>query len=359
MKITLCMIVRDEEADLPACLESVKGVVDEICIVDTGSTDRTVAIAEGYGARVEHFTWCDDFSAARNVSLAMAQGGWILVLDADEILGSQDTRRTLTDFAARHPQLGGQVTILDRQEQGDLRSRVTRFLPTARKPAYRGRFHEQPHFGDSLAPAQHTGVEIVHHGYTAEAIANKDKVARNRRFLSAMIEAEPHDPYLHYQLGRTYQVGESFDEALASFTAALDNVPLDAPYLALLVELTGHCLRKLDRSQEALDLIQQVAPAFADRPDTCYLEALLALDVGKLELAEARFQRCLTLEEPDGVGGSSATAARTWGPAYHLAVLREVLEMPEEARAWYERALEFKPDHTESREGLARLGCNG
>ena len=125
MKLSLCMIVRDEEADLPTCLESVKGVVDEICIVDTGSNDRTVAIAEGYGARVEHFTWCDDFSAARNASLAMAQGDWILVLDADEILENQDARETLTKFAARHPQLGGQVTIPDRQEQGDLRSRVT------------------------------------------------------------------------------------------------------------------------------------------------------------------------------------------------------------------------------------------
>jgi len=355
MKLSLCMIVRDEEADLPACLESVKGVVDEICIVDTGSTDRTVAIAEGYGARVEHFTWCDDFSAARNASLAMAEGDWILVLDADEFLATEDARQTLTEFAARHHQLGGQVTILDRQEQGELRSRVTRFLPAARKPNYRGRFHEQPHFGDSLAPHQHTGIEVVHYGYTKEAIANKDKIGRNRRFLSAMIEAEPDDPYLHYQLGRTYLVGESFMEALDSFTAALDNVPTNAPYLALLVELTGHCLRKLDRSQEALSLIQQVAPAFADRPDTCYLEALLALDVGELELAEARFQRCLTLEEPDGVGGSSASAARTWGPAYHLAVLREVLDMPEEAREWYERALEFKPDHAESQDGLARL----
>jgi len=358
MKISLCMIVRDEEADLPACLESVKGVVDEICVVDTGSTDRTVAIAEEFGARVEHFTWCDDFSAARNVSLAMAQGDWILVLDADETLEQADVRQSLIDFATRHPQLGGQVTIVDRQEQGDLRSRVTRFLPTSKKPNYRGRFHEQPHFGDSLAPAQHTGVELVHHGYTKESIANKDKVARNRHFLSAMIEVDPEDSYLHYQLGRTYLVGEDFDAALDSFTSALDNVPLDAPYLPLLVELTGHCLRKLDRSLEALDLLQQVAPAFADRPDTCYLEALLAFDVGKLELAESRFQRCLTLEEPDGVGGSSATLARTWGPAYHLAVLREVLEMPEEARAWYERALEFKPDHSESREGLARLACS-
>jgi glycosyltransferase involved in cell wall biosynthesis len=84
--ISLCLIVRNEQELLPRCLDSVRGVVDEIILVDTGSTDNTIKIAETYGARIYHYVWSDDFAAARNVSLAQANCEWILVLDADEVL---------------------------------------------------------------------------------------------------------------------------------------------------------------------------------------------------------------------------------------------------------------------------------
>jgi glycosyltransferase involved in cell wall biosynthesis len=85
-QISLCMIVKDEETLLPRCLSSIQGVVDEIIVVDTGSTDRTVAIAQSFGASVYHHPWQDDFAAARNESVRYAHGDWILVLDADETL---------------------------------------------------------------------------------------------------------------------------------------------------------------------------------------------------------------------------------------------------------------------------------
>jgi glycosyltransferase involved in cell wall biosynthesis len=83
-RISLCMIVRNEERKLARALDSARDWVGEIVVVDTGSTDRTVEIAESYGARVIHFPWCDDFSAARNASLDAATNEWALVLDADE-----------------------------------------------------------------------------------------------------------------------------------------------------------------------------------------------------------------------------------------------------------------------------------
>ena len=86
MDLTLCMIVKNEEATLSRTLDSVKGVVDEMVVVDTGSGDRTREIARESGARVYEFEWCDDFAAARNECLKHAQGDWILVLDADEVL---------------------------------------------------------------------------------------------------------------------------------------------------------------------------------------------------------------------------------------------------------------------------------
>lgn len=88
--LSLCMIVRNEEANLAQCLSSVKPLVDEIIIVDTGSTDETKAIAAKFTPNLFDFTWCDDFAAARNWSLMYAQGDWILVLDADEVLSPRD-----------------------------------------------------------------------------------------------------------------------------------------------------------------------------------------------------------------------------------------------------------------------------
>ena len=79
--LSLAMIVKNEAANLPRCLASVQGLVDEMVVVDTGSTDDTVAIAESFGARMGHFPWTDDFAAARNESLRLCTGGWVLVLD--------------------------------------------------------------------------------------------------------------------------------------------------------------------------------------------------------------------------------------------------------------------------------------
>src|SRR4051794_39069341 len=84
--VSLCMIVRDAEDSLPAALSSAWSYMDEVVVVDTGSADRTRTIAEGLGARVSDFPWCDDFSAARNHSLAQATGDWIFWMDADDVL---------------------------------------------------------------------------------------------------------------------------------------------------------------------------------------------------------------------------------------------------------------------------------
>ena len=88
--LSLCMITRNEEQFLASCLRSVRALVDEIILTDTGSVDRTKDIARSYGAKIYEFEWADDFSAARNLSLSKASGEWIFSLDADEIIAERD-----------------------------------------------------------------------------------------------------------------------------------------------------------------------------------------------------------------------------------------------------------------------------
>lgn len=98
--VALCMIVKNEEAFLGKCLQSVSPLVDEMIVVDTGSADRTVEIAKGCGAGVYHFKWCDDYSQARNFCIRQAKCDWILIMDADEVVAEEDLpkiRRLLTD----------------------------------------------------------------------------------------------------------------------------------------------------------------------------------------------------------------------------------------------------------------------
>ena len=103
--VSLCMIVKNEEKYLARCLQSAKTIVDEMIVVDTGSSDRTKELATIFGAKVFEFPWENDFSSARNHSLSKASGDWILILDADEVVapGDQSYLRELISLKGKEP----------------------------------------------------------------------------------------------------------------------------------------------------------------------------------------------------------------------------------------------------------------
>ena len=202
--ISLCMIVRNEERFLGDALTSVQGVVDEICIVDTGSTDGTVAIAESLGARITFISWRDDFALARNAALDMATGAWIFVLDADERLApeSQAALRALREI----PPDGRGRWIRCRNLADSARetlastNALVRIFPNDPAIRYRGTLHEfVARAGEPAAlPADVTPIEIVHHGYTHEVMTARNKAERNLRYSRAALEAAPNDPAMVY-----------------------------------------------------------------------------------------------------------------------------------------------------------------
>lgn len=359
-RISLCMIVRDEAENLERCLRSVRGVVDEICVLDTGSGDGTPEIARGLGARVETTAWGDDFGAARNASLAMAGGDWILVLDADEELATEDARERLEAFAREHPDGAGQVVRHEFTEEDGVtcesaRTAVTRFFPAGREPRFQGCIHEQLTLEGQEPPRFDTGVTLRHYGYAPGPMERKAKIERNLRLLRKALIAEPTAAYLWWHLGRTLARAGQHEEAMAAFGSAAEHVDPEAYYNAHLLECIAYSLRALDRSEEALRFLEPFEESLTERADSCFLLALLAMDLGQFERAERGFEHCLTMAGETPGGGPHSPSSATYAPAHNLGVMREVLGDPEAARRHYARALELLPEHAPSREGLERV----
>lgn len=219
MMLSVCMIVRDEEAHLGRSLASVSGIADEIVVVDTGSSDGTPDRAREMGARVYSEAWTDDFAAARNRSLERARGAWILVLDADEVLGA-DAARRLPALLADERVEGYQLVQRSYLGEGEV-SRyedlaVTRLFRN--RPAYRyeGVIHEQvlPSIRRSGGRVVTTDLHLLHYGYlTRAAQGGRDRAERNLRLLDRAVAGAPDDAYLHAQLGGTLKASGRDGEA--------------------------------------------------------------------------------------------------------------------------------------------------
>ncbi|GAB4373528.1 MAG: hypothetical protein Kow00121_16900 [Elainellaceae cyanobacterium] len=210
------MIVKNEASQLARCLDSVKAVVDELVVVDTGSTDETIAIAKAFGAQVEQFTWCNDFSVARNESLKYASGDWILVLDADEVLSAQIVPQI--QQVMQQPQI--LVANLVRQEVGAAQSPYSLVSRLFRKhPALQFSRPYHAMIDDSVTRllAQEpqwqvvdlAEVAILHYGYTPGAIASRAKLQMAKTTMEGFLAMHPNDPYVCSKLGALYvQMGE-------------------------------------------------------------------------------------------------------------------------------------------------------
>ncbi|MBR8840323.1 MAG: glycosyltransferase [Stigonema ocellatum SAG 48.90 = DSM 106950] len=205
------MIVKNEEAALPQCLSSVKNVVDEMVVLDTGSSDRTPQIAQQLGAKVYYFPWSNDFSAARNEALKYVTGDWVLVLDADETLTPQILPQ-LQDTIHREEYL---LVNLVRQEIGAVQSPYSLVSRLFRN-------HPDIHFSrpyhalvdDSVCvilskePHWQVGylqdIAILHLGYQKSAIAEHNKYAKAQAAMEEFLATHPDDAYVCSKLGALY-----------------------------------------------------------------------------------------------------------------------------------------------------------
>ncbi len=224
IELSLCMIVKNEEQFIHDCLASVQDVVQQIVIVDTGSTDRTPDIAKDFGAEIYHFDWIDDFSAARNFSIQKARGDWILWLDADERL-MEESKPLLENYLTQENKaIAYTIQIMNRMRDGKTykRSAAHRLFRNFQGIVFEGRIHEQIAYSMSrLGGEERPGaVKLLHLGYGLDEAAQKKKDARNRTLLEKMVRDESNNPYAHFTLAQHYSMTGEPQKALDHFQIA-------------------------------------------------------------------------------------------------------------------------------------------
>lgn len=205
-KLTLCMIVKNEERYISRCLSSVQDIADEIVIADTGSQDNTKDICKSFQARVFDFEWENDFAKARNYALQHAEGDWILVLDADEEL-DQETGRFLTSLLHDGLPSRGLLKIINYtgkqlDENEAFESMQPRLFRNHKGLLYQGRIHENISApNEEENNAFFTLPCVIHHyGYLEQEEKIKQKHKRNISILNEELSEENPDPWLVYHL---------------------------------------------------------------------------------------------------------------------------------------------------------------
>lgn len=263
-KLSLCMIVKNEEANLPKCLESVQNLVDEMVVMDTGSTDQTVEIAEKFGAVVPTFAWTNDFAEARNEALKYVTGDWVLVLDADEILNrkvasqikeaiSQD--ETLVVNLVRHEIGASQspYSLVSRLFRNHSDIRFSRPYHAIIDDSVTELLRKESHWKIVDLPA----ITVFHYGYTPGAIASLDKYNRAQQAMESFLEKNPNDPYTCSKLGALYfQIGKE-KEAIKLLKQGLKSNKADTHVLYELHYHLGNIYAKTQDSEKAIKHYQK------------------------------------------------------------------------------------------------------
>ena len=335
-RVALVMIARNEAARIVRALANAASCVDELVVLDTGSTDATVALARSAGARVGHFEWCDDFSAARNAALKLADADWNVIVDADEWIAEAGVEL----LALRHtrPDFVGTLRVDSHFDTPIGVSVAPSWLPRVlpRGVRYDGHVHEQPvHRLD----VRRLPTVLAHDGYRSEAL--KSKAGRNADLLARALAQAPDDAYLHYQLGKDHDVYERWLDACAHFARSRACEEASGATVTLAGTTPGwhhdrlvreiHALKKCGQHAQGVMLAERAMVEWAHSPDLFFALGDLLLDWASeeparagelLPMIEAAWLRCLEIGERPDLEGSVAGRGGALA-ARNLAVLYE------------------------------------
>ncbi|MHC1682475.1 MAG: glycosyltransferase [Clostridiaceae bacterium] len=337
--ITLCMIVKNEEKNLSKCLSSIKSKVNEIIIVDTGSTDKTKEIAKKYTDKIFDYVWNDDFSAARNFSISKASNNWILILDADEIVNTFNKNKIL-EFIKENQKLVGRMKRINTFEDANGKKRqlerVNRLF-NKNYFTYSGIIHEQvtTKNGEDYN-TRDIDIIVDHIGYEKEVLNKTNKIKRNKELLQKAILSNNNDPYLYYQLGKTFYLEKDYISAIKNFEASIKaGADVKYEYVEDLIESYGYALINSEKYNEALTL-KKYEDIYKNKPDFNFIMGLIYMNNAMFKEAVTKFVECQNYKEckVEGVNSYSAN--------YNIGVIFECLGMVNEAVQYYKKCGKYE-----------------
>jgi glycosyltransferase involved in cell wall biosynthesis len=350
-KISLCMIVKNEEKSLATCLNSVKDLVEEIVIVDTGSTDNTVKIAESFKAKVEHFQWCDNFAIARNEALQYVQGEWVLVLDGDEVLNPE-----IIPFIQEEINNPDHLVInLVRQEIGAIQSPyslVSRLFRRHPEISFSRPYHSM--IDDSVAKIVKkqphwkilslSSVAIFHYGYQPETIAALDKTTKAKQAMEKFLKQNPQDAYTCSKLGAIYLQEGAIKQGIKLLKQGLNAPNLEIP---VKFELCYHLANAYGRSGDDNRAIKYYKKAI-EQP------FLPQLKLGAYNNLAGIFQRQNNFSKAQNLYEEIIKIAPDFAIGYYnLGMSLKAQGNFVGAIEAYQKAIQLNPNHAESYQNLA------
>ena len=366
--LSFCAIVKNEEENLDRCLASVAPYVDEIVVVDTGSQDNTLDIAQKYGAKIGYFPWCNDFSAARNYAISQASGHWIFMLDADHELIINSTN--FPDITSSSSQLLAYlINIKDAYCQEGLsifQSPILfRNIPELR---YQGAYHEILTYNQQALPSGSCqsleSIELLHYGYGANQLEQKAK--QRIALLESLLETQGFSLMLLLTLEgmsqaikQTEKIKICRERALEYLTPYLlsGEPPEDFRAVVTWIFLLGtQSFEEQDYETTRL-LCQRGLEWSTDYPPLIYLTGELLTVLGFYLGAIPYYQKCLDLgetgtynkNEPFDLGYTNTY------PAYRLGCTFAELKDWDQAQSALKLALSFSPDYAPAQEALIKI----
>ncbi|MCB9496307.1 MAG: glycosyltransferase [Fibrobacteria bacterium] len=301
LPLSICLIVKNEEANLPALLESLAGLGAELIVVDTGSTDRTVQIAQSAGAKVRHFSWTGDFAAARNVSLEAATRSWVMWMDADDRLPAS-SRPALQALVAARPEKAWAFLVKNTTNGGATGSEFSqiRLFPNHPRIRFTGAVHEQvfPALAALGIPFEYSTLVVHHTGYI-DADTVRAKQVRNREILEREVVRNGGHAITLYQLGAAHADLGNAVEAERRFRESLKAVENGDPDVHLKSLVPAYAATLFTKKEDwagARRLLEELLDPDVSlwHPSQIAIAAQVWLRTGSIEEAVGWFEKAYT-----------------------------------------------------------------
>lgn len=345
---TFCIIAKNEEKKIARCLAPLASTGMEVIVLDTGSTDNTVSIAEKYTSKIYHFDWINDFSAARNYAMTKASHDHILFLDADEYVEEIDVP-AIKKLLGEYPDAIGQIRRRNACFASDgISERITidlvERLFDRRLYHYKGTIHEQiAHRQGKKLYVYQIPLTVYHDGYLGTPEERRQKAERNNILLFEELKKSPEDPYLYYQIGQSFGLCGDAEQEYEYYHKGC-SLPLDTSlsYVRIMLVSYGYSMLHTHREAQAMELLTYYDRLSSYADYVCLLGCIYLENHEHLKAIRA-FRHALTLTEYYIEGSNNAT------PWHNLGCIYEALGNTEEALLCYKHAMTYGSPNTKER----------